>query len=75
MALQTRTRRTLYTHTQSTPLSVITVIHGLQAFPAVTLVNASGSVVHAALTYSDEDTVIVTCDTPFSGTIYLGYVP
>lgn len=59
-----------YTHTQAIPAAVWTVPHNLGRRPSVTVADHLGNVVHADVTYLDNDLVQVTHGTAITGFAY-----
>lgn len=62
---------TTYIHEQGYASSQWTIYHFLGKYPSVTIVDSSGMAVMGEVTYSDENKVIVTFSSPFSGKAYL----
>lgn len=62
---------TTFTFTQSTPLLVWNVVHGLGRFPAVSVVDSAGDIVLGDVVYIDSTRLTVTFGAPFSGAVYL----
>lgn len=59
-----------YTHRQSSASAVWLISHGLNKFPAVTVVDSAGSIVIGNIQYLTADTLQVTFSSEFSGTAY-----
>lgn len=60
-----------YRHVQSVPASEWTVSHNLGKRPAVSVVDSSGKRVFGGLVYVDDNNVILTFSSPFSGEAYM----
>ena len=60
-----------YIHNQASAASVWTINHGLQFIPNITVVDSSGTVVEGSYNYPDNNTVVLTFSSPFSGKAYL----
>lgn len=58
-----------YTHIQATPATDLTIHHNLNKQPSLDIVNQNGSKVLADATYIDNNTVSLTFNPPFTGTI------
>lgn len=56
---------------QNIPLEVWTIPHNLNAFPSVTVVDSTGSVVGADVSYIDSNMVQVTFGASYTGKAYL----
>lgn len=54
-------------YVQETPSAVWTIRHGLNKYPAVTIVDSAGTEVIGGLEYVDKNTVILTFSGEFSG--------
>ena len=59
-----------YTHVQSVLAAVWTVVHGLGKYPSVSVTDAAGSLVQAAVEYLDEDTLQVMFWNSATGVVY-----
>lgn len=60
-----------YTFTQTVASATWTIVHSLGVFPAVTIVDNSGNVVHGDIVYSSSNQIVVTFDTAQAGKAYL----
>jgi hypothetical protein len=60
-----------YTFTQSAPSTTWTITHNLGVFPAITIVDTSGSVIDADVLYNSNNQITVTFATAQSGKAYL----
>jgi len=60
-----------YEHTQSTAAARWTIAHLLHYDPAVRVMNTTGNTVHGAVTYLDDDNLIIDFSEPIAGTAYL----
>lgn len=56
---------------QDTPATTWNVIHGLNKFPSVTVVDSSGNVVIGEVLYSGVNSLTITFESSFSGKAYL----
>lgn len=61
----------VYVHDQVAASATWTVVHGLAAFPNVSLVDTGGSVIHGGVHYDSANQVTVTFSQPVSGKAYL----
>jgi hypothetical protein len=59
-----------FVYTQATAAQEWTVVHNLQKYPAVTVVDSAGSVVVGDIDYITENEVKITFMFPFSGKVY-----
>lgn len=59
-----------YRHVQGAASDSWTVVHGLGKFPAVFVVDSAGTLVDGDVAYIDQNTVVVTFSSPFSGEAY-----
>lgn len=59
-----------YTHQQLSPSAVWTIIHNLNKFPAVEVVDSGGTVVEGDINYTDANTLTVTFSVQFGGVAY-----
>ena len=57
--------------TQGVPSTVWNIIHNLDKYPSVTVVNESKEVMIGNITYIDKDNITITFSAPFSGYAYL----
>lgn len=60
-----------YVHDQGVPSDTWVIEHGLNKFPAVTVVDSANSEVIGEITYNTIDTVTITFSGAFSGKAYL----
>jgi len=60
-----------YIFTQASPLSVWTITHNLNCFPAVTVVDTGGSELIPSLVYTSNNIVTITFGAATSGKAYL----
>lgn len=60
-----------YTFSQPAPLATWTINHKLGGYPSVTVVNSAGELCQGAVTYVDENTLLLLFSAPFAGTAYL----
>lgn len=60
-----------YVHTQLAPSALWTIVHGLNRFPSVSVVDSGGSVVIGDVLYVDENTIEATFTATFGGKAYL----
>lgn len=60
-----------YTYNQNIPSSVWTIIHNLDKYPSVTIVDSAGSVVMGDIEYVSTSTLRVTFSSEFAGAAYL----
>lgn len=56
-----------YRHVQATPSDTWTVSHNLNKYPAVTIIDSSGTVVEGGVAYNTVNSVTLTFQSPFSG--------
>lgn len=61
-----------YVHEQETPLATWVIVHGLDRWPNVTVVDSAGSEIKGAVHYTDADTLEVIFSAPFSGRAFVG---
>ena len=59
-----------FTHIQIAPLTVWTINHNLNKYPSVTVVDAGKNVIIGEINYIDENNVILTFKSEFSGRAY-----
>lgn len=59
-----------YVHDQAAASSSWTVVHNLDKFPSITVVDTAGTVVIGSLVYVDTNTVVITFNSAFSGKVY-----
>ena len=62
---------TSYIHTQLPPSAVWSVVHGLNRFPSVTVVDTGNSVVIPSVTYDSNNALTITFGSATSGKAYL----
>lgn len=62
---------TTYIHTQGVADSVWTIMHTMNKYPSVTVVDSAGSVVHGEVTYNSTSVLTVRFTAAFSGKAYL----
>ena len=60
-----------YNHTQSIPDNIWVISHNLGKYPAVSVIDSSGSEVEGEILHTDSNTVIVTFAAAFSGKAFL----
>lgn len=60
-----------YVHNQSAALTEWVVTHGLNFYPNVTILDSSGTIVEAEITYTNPTSLRITFSAPLSGTAYL----
>lgn len=60
-----------YVHTQGSPTSIWNVVHGLNKYPSVSVVDTGGSVVDPDIHYIDANNVQLTFGSPTSGKAYV----
>lgn len=60
-----------YVHTQAIASNVWTINHNLIFIPNVTVVDSGGTVVEGSYDYPDNNTVVLSFSSPFSGKAYL----
>ena len=58
-----------YTHVQSVPSTTWTVNHNLSKNPSISIVDSSGAMMIASVTYIDEDNFIVNFNSDHSGVV------
>jgi len=61
-----------YIHVQAAPSALWTVDHLLDRYPPVTVVNGSGAVMFAAVTYVNSNQVTVGFSEVLTGKVYVG---
>ena len=62
---------TTYTYTQVIPSIIWTIVHMLNRYPSVTLVDTMGRVVQPDITYNSSNEISVSFAFPMSGSAYL----
>lgn len=67
---QAATRAGGYTHSQNTPAAVWSVTHNLAKRPSVTIVDSGENVVIGEVTYTNDNSVVLTFTAAFSGKAY-----
>lgn len=60
-----------YTHTQISPIATWSIMHGLNKYPSVTIIDSSGNKVMGEVKYIDENNIEITYSAAFSGSAYL----
>lgn len=60
-----------YIHTQNVASDIWTIVHNLEKYPSVTVVDSAGSVVIGDVLYSDNNTIVLAFQGAFSGIAYL----
>lgn len=60
-----------YVHTQGSPASTWTIVHGLGKFPAVDVVDSGGSVVIPSVHYDDVTQVTLSFGSPTTGKAFV----
>lgn len=60
-----------YVHTQNVASDIWTIVHNLDRYPSVTVVDSAGSVVIGDVLYSDNNTIVLGFQGAFSGNAYL----
>lgn len=60
-----------YIHKQNSAASVWIVVHNLNKYPSVTVIDSGGSIVMGAITYNSANSLTLNFSAPFSGTAYL----
>lgn len=60
-----------YVHLQNSASTTWSITHGLGFIPNITVVDSGGTVVEGSYNYPDEDTVVLTFSSEFSGKAYL----
>ena len=69
--LKTEFNTSTLTHNQLSPEKEWNVVHNLNRFPTVTVVDSGGSVVLGDVQYIDENQIKIVFTTSFSGKAYL----
>ena len=70
-ALKTELYISTFIHNQIVPMSKWIVTHNLSKYPTITVVDSGGSVVLGEIQYTDENQIIITFTSEFSGKAYL----
>jgi len=60
-----------YAHTQGTASATWTILHNLDFYPNVTVVDSAGTIVEGEITYTNRNQVVLTFAASFSGKAYL----
>jgi hypothetical protein len=60
-----------FIYTQEDPLSSWTIIHPLNKYPSVSIVDLNGNVVYAEIQYTSLSIVVISFSIPFSGQAFL----
>ena len=60
-----------YAHTQGTASATWTIVHNLDFYPNVTVVDSAGTIVEGEITYTNRNQVVLTFAASFSGKAYL----
>lgn len=60
-----------HTHVQNSPSASWTVIHNLNKYPTVTVVDSGNSIVMGQINYLDSNTIVINFTAPFSGKAYV----
>ena len=60
-----------YAHTQGTASATWTIVHNLDFFPNVTVVDSGGTIVEGEIAYTNRNQVVLTFSASFSGKAYL----
>lgn len=60
-----------YRHNQSTASSIWTIVHPLDKYPSVTIVDSAGDEVEGAINYVGLTTIVVSFSAAFSGSAFL----
>jgi hypothetical protein len=60
-----------YVHIQSVAQSTWNITHGLQFVPNITVIDSAGTVVEGSYEYPNNNSVVLTFSSPFSGKAYL----
>ncbi len=68
---QTTTQATTFAYTQNTPAIVWDVVHDLNRYPSVTVVNTEGQVVQPDITYVSSNEIKISFAFPYTGSVYL----
>lgn len=62
---------TTYTHTQGTASTTWTITHNLERFPSITVIDTGGNQIFAQAQFIDENQIILTFSSAFTGKAYL----
>lgn len=60
-----------YVHQQMVPSDTWVILHGLNRFPSITIVDSAGSVVIGAIAYDSTNQITVSFTAAFGGAAYL----
>lgn len=60
-----------FAHTQGVSSNSWTIVHNLNFYPNVTVIDSAGTVVEGEISYTSRNTLIVTFSGSFSGNAYL----
>jgi hypothetical protein len=60
-----------FRHTQSAASATWTIVHNLNFFPNVTVIDSGGSMVEATITYTNNTSLTITFSSAISGVAYL----
>lgn len=60
-----------YAHTQGTASATWTILHNLDFYPNVTVVDSAGTIVEGEITYTNRNQIVLTFAASFSGKAYL----
>jgi hypothetical protein len=60
-----------FVYTQNTPSSTWTILHNLNKYPSVSVVDSANTVVEGSITYMDLNTLTISFSAQFTGTAYL----
>jgi hypothetical protein len=60
-----------YAHTQGTASATWTILHNLDFYPNVTVVDSAGTIVEGEISYTNRNQVVLTFAASFSGKAYL----
>ena len=71
LLLKTELHISTFTHNQLSPEKEWNVVHNLNKFPSVNIVDSGGSVVLGEIQYIDENQITITFTSGFSGKAYL----
>ena len=71
MRIQGQSLNGTYTHIQSVPISIWTIVHRLGFNPSVSTVDSTGREVQGAVQYINPDSLTVTFSVEFSGKAFM----
>jgi hypothetical protein len=60
-----------FVYTQNTPSSTWTILHNLNKYPSVIVVDSANTVVEGSITYMDLNTLTISFSAQFTGSAYL----